>query len=140
MPRAIGRPGGSAVILLRFAVVGAITTVLDVTIFAGLTAAAIPAAFANVSSYSCGIALSYTLNRSWTFAVDGSFFQGLKFVLSTLFGLLLSTLLVALLTTIIPAIHAKLISVPLVFAWNYLAARLWVFKASEARASGLWFS
>ena len=136
MPRAIGRPGGSAVILLRFATVGAITTVLDVILFAALTAAAIPAALANVSSYSCGILVSYALNRSWTFAIGGSLLQALKFVLSTLFGLLLSTLLVALLITIIPAIHAKLISIPVVFAWNYLAARLWVFRASEPRASG----
>ena len=113
---------------------------LDVVLFAGLTAAATPAVFANVSSYSCGILLSYALNRSWTFAVGGSFFQGLKFCLFALIGLLFSTLLVALLTTIIPAIHAKLISVPVVFAWNYLSARLWVFKASEARSSGLWFS
>ena len=55
--------------------------------------------------------------------------QAFKFVLSTLTGLLISTILVALLTTAIPAIHAKLISVPVVFAWNYLAARFWVFNA-----------
>jgi putative flippase GtrA len=128
--------------LLRFATVGAITTALDVSLFAGLTAAAVPAPLANLSSYSCGILLSYNLNRSWTFRVGGSHLQALKFVLSTLTGLLISTLLVAVLSMTIPAIYAKLISVPVVFAWNYLAARLWVFNANEdpKDSRGGWFS
>ena len=124
------RFGRSVETLSRFAVVGAITTVLDVLVFAGLTAATVVPAFANLFSYSCGILLSYVLNRSWTFRVEGSRLQAFKFVLATLTGLLISTLLVALLTTAIPAIHAKLISVPVVFAWNYLASRLWVFNSA----------
>ena len=124
------RFGRSVETLSRFAVVGAITTVLDVLVFAGLTAATVVPAFANLFSYSCGILLSYVLNRSWTFRVEGSRLQAFKFVLATLTGLLISTLLVALLTTAIPAIHAKLISVPVVFAWNYLTARLWVFNSA----------
>jgi putative flippase GtrA len=129
--------------LLRFATVGAITTALDVSLFAGLTAAAVPAPLANLSSYSCGILLSYNLNRSWTFRVDGSRLQALKFVLSTLTGLLISTFLVTVLSMTIPAIYAKLISVPVVFAWNYLTARLWVFNANETPRKdtrGRWFS
>ena len=117
--------------LLRFATVGAITTALDVTLFAGLTTAGVPAALANVCSYSCGIVVSYNLNRSWTFSVDGSRLKALKFVVSTLTGLLISTFLVAVLSMTIPAIYAKCISVPVVFVWNYLAARLWVFNVNE---------
>jgi len=115
--------------VLRFAFVGAITTTLDVVLFAGLTAAAVMPAAANVFSYSCGILLSYILNRSWTFKVEASRLQALKFVLSTLTGLLISTLLVAVLTRLMPAMYAKLLSVPVVFVWNYLTARIWVFNA-----------
>ncbi|WP_189501870.1 MULTISPECIES: GtrA family protein [unclassified Mesorhizobium] len=128
--------------LLRFATVGAITTALDLILFATLTAATTPPALANLLSYSCGILLSYVLNRSWTFGVDGSRLQALKFVLSTLTGLLISTVLVAFLTTVIPAIDAKLISVPIVFGWNYLAARMWVFNVAEVPQNkrSWWFS
>ena len=116
--------------LSRFAAVGAITTSLDVLAFAGLTAVTSMPALANLISYSCGIVLSYQLNRSWAFGVKGTRLQALKFVLSTLTGLLISTVLVALLTTAMAAIYAKLISVPAVFAWNYLTARLWVFNSA----------
>jgi putative flippase GtrA len=116
---------------LRFAIVGAVTTTLDVVVFAGLTAATVAPPLANLLSYSCGILLSYVLNRSWTFGVEGTRLQALKFVASTLTGLLVSTFLVALLITVVPAIWAKMLSVPVVFAWNYLAARLWVFNVVE---------
>jgi putative flippase GtrA len=115
--------------VMRFAFVGAITTTLDVILFAGLTAAALMPAAANVLSYSCGILLSYILNRSWTFKVEGSRVQAMKFVLSTLTGLVISTLLVSLLAGFMPAMYAKLLSVPVVFVWNYLTARIWVFNA-----------
>jgi putative flippase GtrA len=130
----------SAETLLRFATVGAITTALDVSLFAGLTAAAVPAPLANLSSYSCGILLSYNLNRSWTFRARGSRLKALKFVLSTLTGLLISTVLVAMLSMTIPAVYAKLMSVPVVFAWNYLTVRLWVFDSSPNDSRGGWFS
>jgi putative flippase GtrA len=115
--------------LLRFATVGAITTLLDIVLFTMLTGAAIPPAPANLVSYSCGIALSYVLNRSWTFGVRHSHAQALKFCAATLTGLLISTALVAALATVMPATLAKILSVPIVFAWNYLTARLWVFRA-----------
>lgn len=115
--------------LLRFATVGAITTLLDVALFSALVAAAAPPATANLVSYSCGIAVSYLLNRSWTFRVRHSHAQALKFCAATLTGLLISTALVAALATLMPPTLAKILSVPAVFAWNYLTARLWVFRA-----------
>lgn len=113
--------------LLRFATVGAVTTTLDFVLFLALVAAAVPAALANTMSYSCGIGLSYALNRSWTFGVRGHPLQAAKFVAATLVGLALSTLLVATLTSFLPAPAAKLLSVPVIFAWNYLTAHFWVF-------------
>ena len=117
--------------LLRFATVGAVTTVLDFSLFANLVAAAVPPPYANVASYSSGIVLSYVLNRTWTFGASASRLQALRFGLSVLAGLMISTLLVALLAKAMPAIDAKLVSVPVVFGWNYLTARYWVFNAIE---------
>lgn len=119
--------------IVRFAAVGAVTTTLDFVVFTTLHAASLPAPIANTISYSCGIAASYLLNRSWTFAVSGSRLQALKFVLSTLTGLLISTLLVTLFVRFLPAPVAKLASVPIVFVWNYLMARHWVFAGAAAR-------
>lgn len=125
--------GGRGETILRFATVGAVTTLLDLGIFSTLIAAGALPAVANVFSYSCGIAVSYLLNRSWTFGVGGSYAQAVRFVLTTLTGLLISTIVVALLSLVLPALHAKMLSILPVFAWNYLAASTWVFN--EARRS-----
>ncbi|WP_265518369.1 GtrA family protein [Nitratireductor luteus] len=118
----------SIVTTARFATVGAITTTLDVALFTGLILMSIAPTLANVLSYSTGILVSYQLNRSWTFRAGGSYVQAAKFVISTLAGLLLSTVLIAFLVTLIPAPAAKIVSVPIVFVWNYAVARLWVFQ------------
>jgi putative flippase GtrA len=118
--------------LQRFAGVGLVTTVLDIAMFAALTAAALPPALANVTSYSCGIALSYALNRRWTFGERASLAQALKFVVAMLSGLALSTLLLVILTSIMPPLAAKAATVPIVFLWNYHSSRQWVFRHTAA--------
>ena len=118
---------------IRFAVVGLITTVLDFLLFGALTSAAVmKTAMANVVSYSCGIAVSFTLNRVWTFGQlrIGSpvGHEALKFAATHAAGLTLSTMLVSLLALFLPALAAKAVSVPVVFVWNYVLARFWVFR------------
>jgi putative flippase GtrA len=115
--------------ILRFGTVGLITTALDIVLFTALTAAGALPALANLFSYSCGIAVSYMLNRSWTFRAEGGTERAVKFVALMLAGLALSTLLVSLLATVLPAPVAKVLSVPVIFVYNYLAARLLVFRA-----------
>lgn len=113
--------------LLRFAGVGVVTTLLDTVLFAGLTHAGVPPAPANLLSYSCGIAVSYGLNRRWTFRAAGSHGQAVRFALSMLLGLAISTALVATLSTYLPPVAAKVVTVPIVFLWNFAASRFWVF-------------
>lgn len=118
--------------LVRFAVVGLITTTLDLVIFSVLAVHTdIPAVAANVVSYSCGIATSFVLNRSWTFGIGrsnpGIERHSVRFLASNLAGLALSSTLVALFVLVLPDIAAKVVSVPLVFFWNYAVARFWVF-------------
>ena len=119
--------------LVRFATIGLMTTVLDLVVFSLLAVGVglFPVA-ANVISYSFGIATSFVLNRSWTFSVPrgarGVERQALRFLASNLAALLFSSLLVALFILVLPEMTAKLVSVPIVFLWNYAVARLWVFR------------
>ena len=118
---------------VRFAAVGLLTTIMDVVLFALFAAALeIPVTPANVMSYSCGIATSFLLNRWWTFASvqqGGTVeVQALRFLASNITGLVLSTILVGLFVQVFPAMIAKTMSVPIVFIWNYLVARYWVFR------------
>ncbi len=128
-----GAPSSLDATLVRFAVVGAITTSLDLALFAGLThgGSAAPVA-ANLASYSCGILTSFALNHWWTF---GSGARGrsvpttlIRFLMSNLAGLGLSTLLVGTLALHLPPALAKATSVPVVFVWNYAVARYLVFR------------
>jgi putative flippase GtrA len=118
--------------MLRFAAVGLVTTGLDFAMFIALGIAKVPPAPANVGSYSCGIALSYVLNRRWTFSKDASLLQAVKFVLATASGLALSTLLLIVLTKMMPPLVAKTATLPIVFLWNYHSTRQWVFRVSAA--------
>jgi putative flippase GtrA len=116
----------------RFAAVGALTTMLDIALFTvaaeGLGAAVIPA---NLGSYGACVVVSFLLNRNWTFRGtaqrDAAASFG-RFVASNLAGAALSTTLVAAFASMVPALAAKVLSVPIVFVWNYAVARLWVFR------------
>ena len=119
--------------LLRFAVIGLVTTTLDFVLFSLLAVGAgIQPVAANVVSYSCGIVTSFVLNRSWTFGVardtPGVKRHAMRFLASNIAGLLLSSTLVALLVLVLPDVAAKAVSVPLVFVWNYAVVRFWVFR------------
>lgn len=117
--------------ILRFAAVGALTTVLDFALFSVFIEAGAFAVAANLGSYSCGVLTSFAFNNWWTFrAASGrcALRAFTRFVLSNLAGLTLSTLLVGLFALLLPAPVAKLASVPLVFVWNFAAARFWVFR------------
>lgn len=124
-------PRGGAT-LARFAAVGALTTLLDMALFNTLYLVGVPPLPSNLVSYSCGIAVSYMLNRTWTFRAARSHAQAVKFVVATVAGLLISTAIVSTLALLIPAPIAKLVSVPIVFVWNYLTSRLWVFREAAA--------
>lgn len=118
---------------IRFSIVGLITTALDFLLFGALTSVAgMKPVAANVGSYSCGIAVSFIFNRIWTFgrlragAPVGD--EALKFAATHAAGLTLSTVLVLLLALVFPPLIAKAISVPVVFVWNYVLAKFWVFR------------
>jgi putative flippase GtrA len=118
--------------MLRFGAVGLLTTVLDVVFFSVLVHwFALATALSNIVSYGCMVVLSFTLNRYWTFGQNrlrsSVIGEAAKFGVVHLIAVALSTCIVWLLAHVCPATSAKILSVPIVVVWNYLAARFWVF-------------
>ncbi|HVO46569.1 MAG TPA: GtrA family protein [Steroidobacteraceae bacterium] len=117
---------------LKFGLVGVANTATDFTIFALLTLVGqFAAASANLLSYSCGIGLSFWLNRTWTFrdrSGDRPLSRLTAFVLGSLVGLILSTAVVAWLAPHFGPVPAKLASIGASFSWNYLFSNFLVFR------------
>jgi putative flippase GtrA len=117
---------------IKFGAVGIANTALDVAVFSGLTLIArAPAAAANAVSYSSGIALSFALNRAWTFHDRRSahpWRQLVLFISGSLTGLALSTLIVGTLAGAWGPLPAKAVSIIATFAWNYLFSNIVVFR------------
>jgi putative flippase GtrA len=123
--------------LMKFATVGLATTTLDTGMFYSLiNLTALGASGANICSYSCGVLLSYLLNRNWTFkmaAGAGTWTAyAARFVASNAAGLAISTGIVFGLSQILPELWAKVISLPVIFSWNFGMAKYWVFGRTRA--------
>jgi putative flippase GtrA len=115
----------------RFAIVGAINTMVDAAVFFFmLTATNISPVWANVLSYSTGMISSFILNRSWTFrvATDAPWkIQLFKFVGVNILTLTLSTLVVWSLSIYINPLSAKAVSILVTFIFGFLLNRNIVF-------------
>lgn len=121
--------------IVRFGLVGILNTLLDIVLFMALVyGLGLFAPLANTISYGTGIIVSFWLNRRFTFNDTAKGKDAARrfvgFAAVYLAGLGLSTALVALFILAIPEGWAKLISVPIVFVWNYVAMRYLVFRAS----------
>ena len=127
---------------VRFALVGALNTVVDVALFSALVAGlGLLPAWANVLSYGSGVLVSFTLNRRWTFRRSGGTPAAVmaelsRFIAVNLAGLLISTALVAAFVMVLPPLAAKLLSLPFSFAWNFLLSRGFVFRVAEPSRLG----
>lgn len=121
--------------VVRFGLVGVVNTVLDIVLFMALVyGLGLFAPVANTISYGTGIVVSFVLNRRFTFNDRAKGKEAVRrfagFAAVYLAGLALSTALVALFILAMPEGWAKLVSVPIVFVWNYFAMRYLVFRAS----------
>lgn len=126
---------------LRFLVVGAIGTGIDITLFVVLhTAFGIPNLPANVVSYSAGILNNYLLHRHWTFAAASwkSFgLQFCQFLVVSVSALILNTALVLALSDPLtdllgadnyPNVVAKLLATGVAVGWNFIVNANWTFR------------
>lgn len=117
----------------RFLAVGLAATLIDFALFSVLVfQAAFTPALANIVSYSSSLIFNFNANRRWTFKQGAdraiALRQGRRFLLANVGGLLLSTAIVGTLSQLTTELAAKLVSVPIVFVWNYACAKLWVFR------------
>ncbi|WP_434449982.1 GtrA family protein [Lentzea sp. E54] len=122
----------------RFGLVGVLNTITDLAGYTLLALAGVPSFAANLASTSAGMALSFTLNRSFTFrARPGSVrTQAVLFVLLTSFGLWVLQPVVIGLTTgafdglgPVPAVAGpKLAGLSAGVLWNYTAYTWVVFR------------
>jgi putative flippase GtrA len=127
---------------LRFALVGVLNTFVDVALFTTLSAAlGLVPAWANIPSYGAGVLVSFLLNRRWTFRKRGGapaavMAEFSRFMAINLAGLLLSTALVAAFALMMPPLAAKVLSLPVSFAWNFLLSRGFVFHVADRSRLG----
>ena len=126
---------------LRFLAVGAVGTVVDISLFIVLHGVlGMPTLPANVLSYSAGILNNYFLHRHWTFApVSWKSFglQFAQFVIVSVSALILNTALVLALSDPLndllgadnySNVVAKLLATGVAVGWNFVVNANWTFR------------
>lgn len=117
--------------MVRFAAVGVVNTATDFAMFFALVALSMPIAAANVLSYACGMAVSFTLNRGWTFAdrvPSASRMQQIgRFVALNLLALGISTGILVGASEVMPLVAAKCLAVAVAAGISYLGMSRLVF-------------
>ena len=139
--------------LRRYLIVGTLSTLIDIGLFAGLTGGLRwPTLAANTLSYSAGIINGYTLNRRWTYGDGMTTFthqtlgpQFVRFVLVSLAALMINTILVFLLTSLLERLTtstygvllAKATAAGVSLGWNFLLNHFWTFRNRTIKAPQL---
>lgn len=116
--------------IIRFLLIGLTAAMLDVSI---LNFTKLLLGFSLVWSvstgYIVGVITSYLLNSKHTFRSGRSTIKFIKFVAVNLLGLLYTNLVVIGFYSV--GVHynlAKVVAIVVVFCWNYLTYKYWVFK------------
>lgn len=115
----------------RFLAVGAAATALQYAVLLALVELAhAPKVTSSAVGYLCGAVASYLLNRRFTFQSDIAHGKGFaKFMVVNLIGLGLNTLIFSVVLAFgAHYVLAQVTATGLVLIWNYLGARLFVFR------------
>ena len=121
--------------LLRFAGVGVVNTLVCLAVIFGLKAGAGAGdVAANVTGYAFGLACSFVLNRSWTFAHGGHWLPALlRFLLVFAVSYLLNLgMVVAAIRAGVNSYLAHLLGMPLYSVVFYFGCRHFAFAAAAA--------
>lgn len=113
----------------RFAVVGVLNTTAGLGAIYGARALGLDEVPANAAGYALGLALSFTLNRRWTFRQRGPLpALALRFAVVTLFAWLLNlAVLLVLLRWDVAGALAQAGAVATYTVASYLGLRCWAF-------------
>lgn len=122
---------------MRFAVVGVFQNAVNVATFAVVVAQDVPYRVAAVLAAAVALAVSFLLNRSWTFASAASGHIGgqalrfsVTFVTAVAAGLLLLSAGVELVG--LAPIVAQIVAIAIVAPLSFLVTRAWVFRAASS--------
>lgn len=123
--------------LLRNAVVGALATLVDLSLFSFLIEQRLVLyLIANILSYTTGMIVNYGLTVSWVFPhrpVKNRWFEFLLFALLSATSLALSELIIWLLVHFL-AMHpiiAKILATAVTFVWNFILQKYGLFKSTK---------
>ncbi len=131
---------------VRFAIVGALGTVLDFGVLIILKEmASFPTLLANTLSYFAGVINNFSLNRVWTYSDSRQkrvLVQFAQFAAVSTGGVLLNNLIVLALESPFGTlfgnqgyIPAKVIATLIVVFWNFFINRYWTFNDIEEAPS-----
>lgn len=118
------RPGGTTR-FVRYGLVGVLTNLLGYGLFLGLHYAGMPPVMAASLCYVVGVAMSYLLNRSWTFASNGSHAQDMtRFAQSYGIGFVVTFVSMWMLVKVMRPEIAQIISVGITAIAIYSSLRI----------------
>ena len=117
--------------LYAFALVGVLSTTIDLLLFKGLLFLGVWTWLATALGFISGLINGYLLNSAFVFQVNRTVIQSLKYSIVSLGGLLITEGIVLGLSGhshVLSPFEAKLVAVGIVFFWNYVLSRRWAFK------------
>lgn len=121
---------------VRFLIVGGLNTIVGLAVIWGAKWAGTPDVPANAIGYATGIALSFALNKRWTFRHAGRTLPALgKFllVIGIAYALNLATVLHAIGAFHLNSYLAQAIGIVPYTAFTYVASRYFAFRAPQPK-------
>ncbi len=122
--------------LIRFGLVGAINTLLDLGTFVLFHRAFhLAPLLANTLAFGLAVTNSYFMNRRWTFRQHQhnlSFGHYLRFVAMNTGGLVIGTLAIILLQGVMPVELAKILAAGLTLIFNFTTSKYFVFRLDNS--------
>ena len=127
---------GNLVQFVKFNLVGVLNTLVDIGVYALLTAIGLNPYVAQVISYACGVLNSYLFNTLWTFKKEKRRTER-EFILFVCVNLVSLGVSLGMIYAAKHYLHVedaliqKLIATPVAMVVNFIGNKLFVFKKSE---------
>ena len=117
--------------IVRFASVGVVSTILDLTFYVGSLALGLPIELAATLGFLAGLTNGYLLNSKHVFQTNRHATNYGKYFAVSFGGLLITLAIIQIVHVhlrLMGAFEAKLLAVAIVFFWNYGLSKAWAFK------------